>query len=140
MNIEIAVDKDMVVESLNALAAKQERLHQILAEKEQALEKILAPVKAEMEAVEALYAADILGLSAEISGTEFGIKDAVIDLQESVKGDRLHAVYAKGRVSWDNAKLEGYAVAGHPEIMDFRSEGKPSVSMRTVALKENAEK
>ncbi|MCG3145996.1 MAG: hypothetical protein HONDAALG_03775 [Gammaproteobacteria bacterium] len=49
----------------------------------------------------------------------------------TVKGAALSAVYAKGRVSWDNKALEGYAVA-HPELLAFRSEGAPSVSIRGV--------
>jgi phage host-nuclease inhibitor protein Gam len=136
VNIEITVDKDLVVESLDRMAEKQERLHQILAAKEKELETLLAPMKTAMAEVESRFAPEILQLSSEISGMEAGIKESVIDLKESVRGSRLHAVYAKGRVSWDNGKLEGYAAAGHPEILDFRSEGKPSVSMRTVALKE----
>ncbi len=41
------------------------------------------------------------------------------------------AIYSKGRMSWDGKRLDGYATA-HPEILAFRSEGQPSVSIREV--------
>ena len=57
------------------------------------------------------------------------IKDEVVALGETVKGSCLMAVYAKGRVSWDDKALEGYAAA-HPEIQPFRKVGNPSESIR----------
>jgi len=48
-----------------------------------------------------------------------------------VKGRELEAVYVKGRISWDNKALDGYAAA-HPEIGAFRKQGDPSVSIRGV--------
>ena len=59
------------------------------------------------------------------------ISSQVIVVGETVSSDEamLQAVYAKGRTSWNNDSLTGYAVA-HPEILDFRSVGDPSVSIR----------
>jgi hypothetical protein len=140
MKMELLETKDLVIEGLDELAEKQATLTRILAEKEEAYKAIVAPVQDRIDDLEALYAEKTQALIEEIAIREGGIKDSVVALRESVKGSLLHAVYAKGRVSWDNGKLEGYAAAGHPEILDFRSEGKPSVSMRTVALKENTDK
>lgn len=47
----------------------------------------------------------------------------------TVKHAGLMAVYSKPRVSWDTAKLEGYALA-HPEITAARTTGKPTISIR----------
>jgi len=59
------------------------------------------------------------------------VKEAVIKHKESVKGEELHAIYNKGRVSWDTNALTGYA-ASHPEINEFKKVGKPSVTIREV--------
>ncbi len=65
---------------------------------------------------------------AEIRDT---IKTAVLEHGETVKGERLQAVWCKGRVSWDIKALEGYAAA-HPEILSLKSEGQPTVQFRKV--------
>ena len=49
----------------------------------------------------------------------------------SVKGEFLHAVWAKGRVNWNTSALEGYAAA-HPEIEQFKTVGEPSISIRAI--------
>ena len=59
------------------------------------------------------------------------IKDDVIQLGSTGKGDNLMATWNKGRVSWDTKSLDGYAIA-HPELTQFRKEGEPSVSIRKV--------
>ena len=52
-------------------------------------------------------------------------------VREDLKGSLLHAIYAAGRASWDTKALEGYAVA-HPEILQFKKVGEPSVSIREM--------
>lgn len=59
------------------------------------------------------------------------IKDAVLEHGETVGGNKFQAVYNRGRISWDSRGLDGYMVA-HPEISQFRREGRPSVSIREV--------
>ena len=59
---------------------------------------------------------------------EVEIKQDVLRLGESVSGEYA-AVYNKGRISWNNEAMEGYAAA-HPEVLQFRKVGKPSVSIR----------
>lgn len=84
----------------------------------------LADIDAEQQtALEALKGG-IDSLTAEI-------KAEVAAAGATVKADRLQAVYARGRVSWDTKALDGYA-AGHPEVLPFRKEGDPSVSIRKV--------
>jgi hypothetical protein len=59
------------------------------------------------------------------------IKVVVVKSGESVKGQKLQAIFAKGRTTWDTRALEGYAV-GHPEINALKKVGDPSVSIREV--------
>ena len=57
------------------------------------------------------------------------IKYEAQQLGKSIPGPGLTAQFGKGRVSWDDAGLCGYAKAGHPEILDFRKEGDPVISI-----------
>jgi hypothetical protein len=65
------------------------------------------------------------------------IKQEVTRYGASVKGTHLYAVYARGRVTWDTKGLDRYAVE-HPEVMHFRKQGQPTVSLRAVDPKERA--
>src|SRR3990167_10606647 len=86
-------------------------------------EKILTPeIRAQLADIEterqtALDAVDdiVAALKAEVIAE-------VLQSGTSSKGRFLHAVWAKGRTSWDSNKLDGYAVA-HPEITAFRKVG-----------------
>lgn len=59
------------------------------------------------------------------------IRNDVLQTGESVKGIFLHAIFSKGRVSWNNDALAGYAEA-HPEILKYRKIGEPTVAIREV--------
>ncbi len=57
------------------------------------------------------------------------IKKEVLELGHTVESEKFQFVYSDGRISWDTAGLNGYAVL-HPEITTFRKEGKPYVSIK----------
>lgn len=82
----------------------------------------LADIDAEQQTALDAIKGGIDSLTAEI-------KAEVVGMGATVKGDHLQAVWTKGRVSWDTKALDGYA-AGHPELLPFRKEGDPSVSIR----------
>lgn len=86
-------------------------------------------VKQAIDFIHAELDPKIHDLLDEISGQEAMIKEYVLTVGYTVKGDHHMAVYSKGRTSWDTKSLEGYAKA-HPELLVFKSEGKPSVSIR----------
>ena len=64
-----------------------------------------------------------------IASLEAEIKANILEAGSSVKGAYLHAIWSKGRVSWDTKALDGYTAA-HPELLPFRKEGDPTVSIR----------
>ena len=68
-------------------------------------------------------------LTADIERWQEVIRETVIEVEDTIKGNGIMATYNKGRTTWDSKGLEGYAVA-HPEILKFRTLGKPSVSIR----------
>jgi len=67
----------------------------------------------------------------DVDCIEASIRDRVLTLGETVRGNVLMAVWSKPRVTWDGKLLDGYAAA-HPEILPFRHIGQPSVSIRPV--------
>lgn len=71
------------------------------------------------------------GIASNIADLTAEIKSDIITTCVSVKSTRLHAIFVKGRVTWDTKGVEGYALA-HPELLAYRKEGEPSVSFRTV--------
>jgi hypothetical protein len=101
-----------------------------MLEKQALLDAIYtAEIKARMAEIEAEFSTKTEGVTENIAALEAEIKQAVIEHGESVKGSLFHAVFAKGRVSWDTKSLDGYAAA-HPELLSFRKQGEPSVSIR----------
>lgn len=117
------------LDRLADLQAEQAKLHQ---DKQDEVGIFITPeIKTKLAEIDAAYKADEEALHSKIVELDLSIRTGVLNLGASVKGNKLHAIWNKGRVSWDPKALEGYA-AGHPEIMPFRSEGQPSVSIRPV--------
>ena len=92
-------------------------------------------IKAQVKAIEVRHNADQEATQARIGELRGRIKMGVLQLGQTVKGDGAQAIWIKGRVSWDTRALTGYA-AVHPEIEQFRKVGKPSVSIRRAARRQ----
>jgi len=88
-------------------------------------------IKAKIADIEAEFVEKVATASEKSSNFEGEIKQAIISHGQSVKGAYLHAIFMKGRVSWDNKGLDGFMIA-HPEIVAFRKEGEPSCSLRNI--------
>ena len=69
--------------------------------------------------------------TAKAAALEEEVKIVVTEHGATIKGTRLQAVFAKGRVTWDAKALDGYMIK-EPALAAFRSEGNPSVSIRSV--------
>lgn len=120
---------------------KSDKKSTLDAEMQKVIDSVLTPeILAKVEEIKAEYKPkfDLLENDAEyIARKKEGdalteeIKADVISLGETVKGSALMAVYAKGRTTWDNKGLDGFATA-HPEIEKFRKVGEPSVSIRKI--------
>lgn len=81
--------------------------------------------------IEAEFAGKAESVDENILKLTEDIKADVREFGASVKSEYFHAVYVKGRVTWDTSKMDGYAV-GHPEVLFMRKEGEPSVSIRAA--------
>ena len=98
---------------------------------ETARDAILAPVKPQLADLDAEYTPMLAEVQAKLADAESLVKEAVLREGASVKGKHLHAIWSKGRVSWDTKKLDGLMIA-LPQLNDCRTEGQPSVSIRTI--------
>lgn len=90
---------------------------------------LVADIQAKITELEAERDMLALDLDDAIDTVTKDIKSTVLEHGQSVKATHLHAVWSKPRISWNNKGLDGYAIA-HPEILAFRKEGRPSVSIR----------
>lgn len=118
---------------LATLADLQRRLAAMEAEHTaHRLAAMPATVRTRLAQLDAYYAADLDTLTRQIAAQTTQVKAAVLAHGHTVQGHGLQAVFVHGRVAWDDRALEGYAAAGHQEILAFRSAGSPSVSLRRV--------
>jgi phage host-nuclease inhibitor protein Gam len=126
------MDEIEIKQKLERLAEFQAERDVALLEKQRLLDELYtAEIKARMAEIEEEFASKIEEVDKKISTLEAEIKKGVIEHGASVKSSTLHAVFSRGRVSWDTKSLDGYAAA-HPELLAFRREGEPSVSIRVA--------
>ena len=123
---------EVVKSKLDLISEYQAQKDALNLQKQEVIDTILTPeIKAKIAEIEAEFSGKGEAADANISALTAEVKEMVVGVGESVKATHLHAVFAKGRISWDPKSLDGYAV-GHPEILNFRKEGDPSVSIRKV--------
>lgn len=121
-----------IEQALDQISEIHDQVMQLSAERQTALDSVIpAEVKQQMDAVDLEYAGKISAASQNSKELEDQVRAAVLELGESVRGKSIHAIWMKGRVSWDSAKLEGLMIA-IPALKEVRKEGDPSVSLRGV--------
>lgn len=104
----------------------------IAVHKQEAIDKILTPeIKAQLADVEAEFSGQLSAVDENIASLTADIKADVLAGGATVKGERLSAVWSKGRVSWDTKMLDGM-IALVPQLSKARKEGEPSVSIRKI--------
>jgi hypothetical protein len=119
-------------ELLDHLAELQAQRTLAELDKQVLIDSVLTPeIKAKLSDIDAEFADKVEVVDARIAEATNNIKQAIIRLGETVKGEHLQAVYMKGRVSWDTKTLDGLAIV-MPQLNQARKEGEPSVSIRKV--------
>lgn len=94
--------------------------------------EIMRQIQTELDALEQEFAPLFETVDEHIKDLEREVRESILRYGASVRGSRIQAVYVKGRISWDNKGLSGYAAA-HPEVLTFRKEGPPGVQLRVLA-------
>jgi hypothetical protein len=126
------MEEAQIKKLLNDLADYRAGRDAINLQKQAIIDTILTDeIKKQIADIEAEFAEKSVTVNEKIAEAEAAVKTAILEHGASVKSDFLHAVWVKGRISWDTKSLDGYAVA-HPELLGFRKEGEPSVTIRTV--------
>jgi len=92
---------------------------------------ILKQIQSELDALDIEYKPVLEAAEENIATLENEIKTEVLLYGESVSGGMYRASYTQGRVSWDNEGMTKYA-AIHPDVLQFRKQGQPIVSLRVI--------
>ncbi len=121
---------DEIIILLDQLAEIESQIDVLNIERTMARKAAIpAEVQAELDAIEAEFQSKKDAAEANVVDLRAQLDPLVIAHGASVKGERMQAVYTKGRVTWDVKALDGYAI-NHPELFAFRKEGEPSVRLR----------
>ncbi len=121
------------------LTEELDRLANFMAErdvlninKQELIDQVLTPeIKTRLAEIESEFAGKLDAVEANIADLEAEVRQAVLRHGSSVKGNFLHVIWHKGRVSWDTKSLDEYAEL-HPEVINFRKQGEPFVSITKV--------
>lgn len=117
---------------LDKLANYRAQIDSLTLDKQALIDRVLTDeIKAKLADIEAEFTNRAFTARVNAAELEDQIRQDILAHGASVKGKFLHAIWAKGRVTWDTKGLVGYAVA-HPEMSAFRSEGEPTVSLRNI--------
>jgi hypothetical protein len=119
-----------IKQKLDQLAEFQAERDIAMIDKQRLIDEVYsAEIKKRVNEIEAEFEDKTESVVNNIAALEAEIKQAVKEHGASIKGTIYHAIFVKGRVSWDTKSLDGYSTA-HPELLTFRKEGDPSVSIR----------
>lgn len=123
--------EETIQAALADLATKRQVASIYTDELQRRRDDILLGVKDQLDALSEELDPKLTIANFDVQQAEALVKSLVLEYGKSVKGDSLHAVYAKGKTTWDGAKLDGM-VSIIPQIADARKTGQPSVSIREV--------
>lgn len=117
-------------EKLNRLYELKTAMTETEERKQAEIDTILTPeILAQVEEIRKKWADTTESMTAEIAELEAEIKADVLAGKETVKGNKLMAVWNKGRVSWDGKKLDGMR-ALIPQLDTARKVADPTVTIR----------
>ena len=119
-------------EKLDLLAEFMAARQAIALEKQALIDTIVTPeIKAKLQEIEEEFKPRFEAMDEIIGKAEKEAKELALQIGESFKGSFLHAVYNKGKVTWNVQGLDGYAI-DHPEIRFLREEGKPYIAIKKL--------
>jgi hypothetical protein len=122
-----------ISQKLDQLANCQAQRDVLDLQKQALIDQIIPPeIKARIEEIEAEFTGKREAVDANIAALETEIRQEVIRQGASVKSTFLRVVYNPGRVTWNTKSLDVYARA-RPEILQFRKQGEPFVTIQKVS-------
>lgn len=134
---ESKVDIDSLTQELNELGKLKEQHEALGLEKAAQIAQVYTPeIRARVEEIEAEFASRDESIRKEITDLEARVKARAVKYGETVRGANWQAVWSRGQARWDTKSIDKYAES-HQEILVFRIEGQPSVSIRKIQRKPN---
>lgn len=121
-----------ILDKLEQLQLAEEALEKIKNDKALAVNSLMPlDLKRAIAQLEMQFDVPVQTMELKILALTDEIKAAALEHKGSVKATHNMVVYSKGRVVWDTAGLDGFAIA-HPEIKAFKDYGEPVISIRKV--------
>jgi hypothetical protein len=121
-----------ITQKLDQLANFQAQRDVLELEKQSLIDQLIPPeIKDRIAEIEAEFAGKREAVEANIAALETDIREQVIRQGASVKSTFLRVVYHSGHVTWNTKSLDAYARA-RPEILKFRKQGEPFVTIQKV--------
>jgi hypothetical protein len=128
-----ADQEQTIIDLLDRLAGLNAELEQVGKERDAELDSMIpTDLKKKISAKRGAYTAKTNRLDKDIDAVTNTIRAMTLKHGATVKGEGYQAVVSKGRVSWDNSKIEGYLIAQDQDLDNYRTVGNPSVSIRKV--------
>ena len=126
------LQKQATQKNLDLLTLAREDLRRttILIEKTIA-EEIPEEIQSRINLIKDRYSSILEEAQYNIAKLEKEIKEETLVIEETINGATLQAVYAKGKVSWDDKGLTGFAVA-YPKILSFKKQGEPYITIKAI--------
>lgn len=124
--------REYVSEKLERLSSLRNAAEFTRLDYETKQKELMKQIRAELDALDAEYQPVLEAAQENIATLETEIKTDVLLYGESISGGMYRAVYTQGRVSWDNDGMARYAEL-HPDILQFRKQGQPTVSLRVMS-------
>lgn len=130
------IEEERITDELNELAELESQLEALEAEKQARKEEILTPeMQARLDAIDEEYSKLTEPLDESISALRTRIKERDEQYRLTVKGSAFQVVWRSGPVKWDDKGLKEYAKT-HPEILQYRKEGKGSAAILPLKKKQ----
>jgi len=104
---------------------------ELFAQSQEQTAQVYADIEARKREISEEFAGKEQDAAANIAKLEAEIKADVKAAGQSVNGKHFHAVYNKGRITWNTDKMEAWII-DHPFLKEARKEGDPSVSIRKI--------
>lgn len=118
---KIATLEDMFYQREFLKREKKKLLDSIIPKE---IQDAINEIEAEFDEKTDMLEHNITRLSSEI-------KEEVKGLGSSIKGEKIHAVFVKGRTTWDTNKLEALSIVV-PQIEEAKKVGEPTVSIKEL--------
>jgi hypothetical protein len=122
-------------QKLDQLANFQAEKDVLQIQKQELIDQFLTlEIRARLAEIEAEFQPRLEAVDQNIVDLETEIKRDVLASGATVRSTFLRAVWNKGRVTWDTKGMDDYAIF-HPEILRYRKQGQPFVSITRVEMK-----